>query len=64
MLLEAFGEHALGKTQCFEWFKWFKSGDFVMRNEEGGRPPKKFEDADLQALLKTTLKHNNNWRIS
>ncbi|QQP49497.1 Transposase [Caligus rogercresseyi] len=51
MLLQAFGEHALGKTQCFEWFKWFKSGDFDVRNEERGRPPKKFEDTDLQALL-------------
>ena len=51
MLLEAFGEHALGKTQFFEWFKRFKSGDFDVRNEERGRPLKKFEDADLQALL-------------
>ncbi|QQP55264.1 Transposase [Caligus rogercresseyi] len=41
MLLEAFGEHALGK----------KYGDFDVRNEERGRPPKKFEDADLRALL-------------
>ena len=51
MLVEAFGEHALGKTQCFEWFKRFKSGDFDVRNEERVRPPKKFEDTDLQALL-------------
>ena len=21
MLVEAYGEHALGKSQCFEWFK-------------------------------------------
>ncbi|QQP48857.1 Transposase [Caligus rogercresseyi] len=62
MLLEAFGEHALGKTQCFEWFKRFKSGDFDVRNEERGRPTKKFEDADLQALLDED-KHNN-WRIT
>ena len=38
MLLEAFGEYALGKTQCFVWSKWFKSDDFDMRNEERGRP--------------------------
>jgi len=24
MLVEAYGEHALGKSQCFEWFKKFK----------------------------------------
>ena len=35
MLVEAYGEHALGKSQSFEWFK--------KRKEESGRHPKKFE---------------------
>ena len=51
MLIEAYGEHALGKSQCFEWFKKFKSDNFDVRNEERGRPPKKFQDSELQALL-------------
>jgi len=51
MLVEAYGEHALGTSQCFEWFKKFKSGDFDVRNEKRGKPPKKFEDSELQALL-------------
>ena len=51
MLVEAYGEHTLGKSQCFEWFKKFKSSDFDVRNEECGKPPKKFEDSELQALL-------------
>jgi len=51
MLVEVYGEHALGKSQCFEWFKKFKSGDFDVRNEERGKLPKKFEDSELQALL-------------
>jgi len=51
MLVEAYGEHAFGKSQCFEWFKKFKSGDFDLRNEERGKPSKKFEDSELQALL-------------
>ena len=46
MLVEAYGEHALGKTQCFECFKKFKSGNFDVRNEDPGKPPKKFEDWD------------------
>ncbi|KYN20078.1 Uncharacterized protein K02A2.6 [Trachymyrmex cornetzi] len=29
MLVETYGKHALGKSQCFEWFKKFKSGDFT-----------------------------------
>jgi len=51
MLVEAYGEHTLGKSQCFEWFKKFKSDDFDVRNEGRGKPPKKFEDSELQALL-------------
>ena len=34
MLVEAYGEHSLGKSQCFEWFKKFRSGNFDVRNEE------------------------------
>ena len=42
MLVEAYGEHALGKSQwccglpSFEWFKKFRSGNFDVRNEERG----------------------------
>ena len=36
MLVEAYGEHALGKSQCFEWFQKFRSGNFDVRNEERG----------------------------
>ena len=34
ILVKAYGEHALGKSQCFEWFKKFRSGNFDVRNEE------------------------------
>ena len=42
MLVEAYGEHALGKSQCFEWFKKFRSGNFDVRIEERGS-----EECDL-----------------
>ena len=51
MLVQAYGEHALGKTQCFEWFKKFKSGNFDVRNEDRGKPPKKFEDWDQKDVI-------------
>ena len=47
MLVEAYSEHALGKTQCFEWSKKFKSGNFDVRNEDRGKPPEKFEENEL-----------------
>lgn len=40
MFVEAYGRHALGKSQ---WFNKFKSGDFDVENEERGKPPTKFE---------------------
>ena len=36
ILVEAYGEHALGKSQCFEWFKKFRNGNFDVRNEGRG----------------------------
>ena len=53
--VEAYGEHALGKSQCFEWFEKFRSGNFDARNEERGRPPKKFRDSELRASLDAFL---------
>ncbi|GFX15842.1 mariner Mos1 transposase [Trichonephila clavipes] len=51
MLLEAHSGNALSRAQCYRWLEKFQNGDFDVRNEERGRPAKKFEDAELQALL-------------
>ncbi|UYV64487.1 SETMAR [Cordylochernes scorpioides] len=44
-------DHSLSKSQCYRWFKKFQSGDFELDNGPHGKPPQKFEDAELQALL-------------
>lgn len=51
LLVETYGEHSPSKATCERWFNRFKIGDFDLRNEERGRPPKKFENEELQALL-------------
>ena len=51
LLVDIYGEHAPSKTSCKEWFRRFNSGDFDMRDKEREGAPKKFEDAELQALL-------------
>ena len=51
MLVAAYGEHTVGKTQCFEWFKKFKSGNFDVRNEDCEKPPKKIEDWDQKGVI-------------
>ena len=51
IFVEAYGEHAFGKTQCFGWFKKFKSGNFDVRNEDRGKPTKKFENGDQKGVI-------------
>ncbi|UYV66427.1 hypothetical protein LAZ67_4001630 [Cordylochernes scorpioides] len=51
MLEEVYSDHGLSKSQCYRWFKKFQSDDFELDNEPHGKPPQKFEDAELQALL-------------
>ena len=41
----------LTQKTCEQWFKRFKSGDFDVKDNERPGQPKKFKDADLQALL-------------
>jgi len=51
MLVEAYSYHALGKSQCYDWFKRSKCGNFDVEDEERERPPKKFEDHTMTAAI-------------
>ena len=51
MLVEAYAYHALSRSQCFRRFEKFRVGNFDLENETRGRPPKKFEDTQLELLL-------------
>lgn len=50
ILCETYGECAPSKSMCEKWFQCFKDGDFNMEEKRSGAP-KKFEDAELEALL-------------
>ena len=54
LLVETYGEHALFKTQCFEWFNLFKNDYYDIKDKERTGQPKRFEDElekELEALL-------------
>ena len=55
LLVEAYGEHAPTQSTCERWFVRFRNGDFDLEDEERPGQPKKFEDAELQALM------DDNW---
>lgn len=50
-LSEVYPEYAPEIRTCQKWFARFKSGDFDLEDKERPGQPKKFEDAELQALL-------------
>lgn len=51
LLVDVYGEHAPSITTCKQWFQRFRNNDFNLDDREHGRPPKKFKDDDLKALL-------------
>ena len=51
MLSNIYGEAAISKRTCREWFQRFKNGDFVVEDRHSGGREKVFEDAELEALL-------------
>lgn len=51
LLSEAYPKYAPSIRTCQEWFARFKSGDFDVEDKERPGQVKKFEDAELEALL-------------
>ena len=51
MLSSTYGEAALSKRTCREWFKRFKCDYFDVENRHGGGKEKTFKDPKLEALL-------------
>ena len=51
LLVETYGEAALIKRSCREWFQKFKNGEFDIEDKERSGRPKVYEDAELEALF-------------
>lgn len=51
-LVEIYGDNAPSETTCRYWFQRFKKGDFDLTDKEHGKPIKRFNDTDLEELLK------------
>lgn len=52
LIQETYGENAPTQQTCENWFKRFKTGDFDVCDKERSGQPKKFQDEELEALLK------------
>ena len=62
MLVKVYGDNAPSDKTCREWFWRFKNGDFDVEDKERSERPRAFEDEELQALIKTHVKHKNNFQ--
>lgn len=51
LLVKTYGESAPSETVCRDWFRRFRSGDCDVNDKHRPGQMKKFEDAQLQALL-------------
>lgn len=51
LLVEAYGNYALGQRTCYKWYERFNAGNFELHNEPRGKPPKSFEGEELEKLL-------------
>ena len=51
LLVETYGEAALGEKSCREWFKKFKNGEFDIEDKESSGRSKVYKDAELEASL-------------
>lgn len=51
LLVNAYQNDAPSLRTCQDWYQRFKSGDFDVKDKDRPGQPKKFEDAELQALL-------------
>ena len=51
ILSETYSEESSSEKTCGKWFQLFHSGDFCVEDKQRLGQPKKFEDAELQALL-------------
>lgn len=52
MLQQAYGDSAPSHSTCEKWFARFRSGNFDTADRPRSGQPKKFEDVELEALLK------------
>ena len=51
MIVETYGDSALSKTTCRDWFRKFQGGNFDLSDNEWGNRPRAVEHHQLQALL-------------
>ena len=51
MLVETYGEAALSKRRCREWFQKLSNGKFDIEDKERSGRPKVYQDVELQTLL-------------
>lgn len=48
-----YGDEALKERQCQNWFAKFRSGDFLLKDEEHSGRPVEIDDEQIKAIIDT-----------
>ena len=51
LLVETYGEAALSKRSCREWFQKFKNGEFDIEDKERSGRPKVYKDLEFECPI-------------
>jgi hypothetical protein len=63
MLKEAFGDHSLGQTQTYEWFKRFKKGRMSVDDDERSGQPSTGTTTENVAKVRETIREDQRCTI-
>ena len=53
ILVGTYGDNALSDTTCRDWFRRFKNNYIKLEDKERSDAPKKFEDKELEEILRS-----------
>ena len=52
-LRDVYGEEALNYRQCRNWFDKFRTGDFLLKDEQRSGRPNEVDDDQIKAIIKS-----------
>ena len=58
LLQQAYGEDAMGRTQVFDWFRWFKESRTSVESDPRSGRPSSSSNEEMIAKVRTIV-HNN-----
>ena len=63
-LRDVYGEEALKDRQCWNWFDKFRSGEFLLKDEQRSSRPNEVDDDQTKAIKNTKINNRPSYTTS